>query len=126
LVEREALLARFAALDARIGIIRLSLGAAFLIVAWLCFGPAGIVISPGPGTPADAGASLSENDRTEAMLDSASSQRDGVLAALDRIEAGRYGKCVDCGHDIPEGRLEVQPAACRCVGCQGKHARRRR
>ena len=42
MVEREALLARFAALDARIGIIRLSLGAAFLIIAWLCFGPAGI------------------------------------------------------------------------------------
>jgi DnaK suppressor protein len=75
---------------------------------------------------ADAGASLSENDRTEAMLYSASSQRDGVLAALDRIEAGRYGACVDCGHEIPEGRLEAQPAASRCVGCQAKHARRRR
>jgi hypothetical protein len=42
LAEREALLARFDALDARIGAIRLSLGAAFLIVAWLCLGPAGI------------------------------------------------------------------------------------
>jgi DnaK suppressor protein len=75
---------------------------------------------------ADAGASLSENDRIEAMLDSARSQRSGVLAALDRIEAGRYGRCVDCGHDIPEGRLEAQPAASRCVNCQAKYARRRR
>jgi DnaK suppressor protein len=79
-----------------------------------------------PGDAADAGANLSENDRTEAMLDSARMQRDGVLAALDRIEAGRYGQCVDCGHDIPVGRLEAQPAASRCVGCQAKHARRRR
>ncbi|HEY1627160.1 MAG TPA: TraR/DksA family transcriptional regulator [Streptosporangiaceae bacterium] len=60
------------------------------------------------------------------MLDTARVQRDGVLAALDRIEAGRYGHCVDCGHDIPDGRLEAQPAACRCVDCQAKHARRRR
>jgi DnaK suppressor protein len=75
---------------------------------------------------ADAGASLSENDRIEAMLDSARSQRTGVLAALDRIEAGRYGRCLDCGHDIPEGRLEAQPAASRCVNCQAKYARRRR
>jgi len=78
------------------------------------------------GDAADAGANLSENDRTEAMLDTARSQRDVVLAALDRIEAGRYGKCVDCGHDIPDGRLAAQPAACRCVDCQGKYARRRR
>jgi DnaK suppressor protein len=60
------------------------------------------------------------------MLDSARVHREGVLAALDRIEAGRYGRCLDCGHEIPDGRLEAQPAASRCVGCQAKHARRRR
>jgi RNA polymerase-binding transcription factor DksA len=74
---------------------------------------------------ADAGASLSENDRTEAILLSAGSQRDGVLAALARIEHSTYGKCVDCAHEIPEGRLEARPDAARCVGCQGKQARRR-
>ena len=74
---------------------------------------------------ADAGASLSENDRVEAILSSARGQRDGVLAALERIERSRYGQCVDCGHDIPEGRLEARPDASRCVGCQSKHARRR-
>jgi hypothetical protein len=39
LAEREAHLSHFDALDARIGNIRLGLGASFLIVAWLCFGP---------------------------------------------------------------------------------------
>jgi hypothetical protein len=39
LAEREARLARFDALDARIGSIRLGIGAAFLIIAWACFGP---------------------------------------------------------------------------------------
>jgi DnaK suppressor protein len=75
---------------------------------------------------ADAGATLSENDRSEAILLSARGQRDGVLAALSRIEESRYGRCVDCGHDIPEGRLEARPDASRCVGCQAKQARRRR
>jgi DnaK suppressor protein len=78
-----------------------------------------------PKDAADAGASLSENDRAEAILSSAKGQRDGVLAALFRIEQSRYGRCVDCGHEIPEGRLEARPDAARCVGCQAKHARRR-
>jgi hypothetical protein len=42
LLEREARLARFAALDARLGSIRLGLGASFLIIAWLSFGPLSI------------------------------------------------------------------------------------
>ena len=75
---------------------------------------------------ADAGASLTENDRSEAILLSARGQRDLVLAALRRIEHSRYGQCVDCGHEIPEGRLEARPDAERCVGCQAKKARRRR
>jgi hypothetical protein len=39
LLEREARLAHFDELDARMGSVRLGLGASFLIVAWLCFGP---------------------------------------------------------------------------------------
>jgi DnaK suppressor protein len=75
---------------------------------------------------ADAGSSLSEADRTEAVLSSARTQRDGVLAALVRVEDHSYGQCVDCGHEIPEGRLEALPDASRCVSCQSKYAKRRR
>lgn len=78
------------------------------------------------GDAADAGSSLSENDRTEAILLSARGQRDCILAALERIEQSRYGRCLDCGHEIPEGRLEARPDAARCVTCQAKHARRHR
>ena len=78
-----------------------------------------------PQDSADAGSSLSEADRTEAILHSARNQRDGVVAALTRIEADAYGRCVDCGGDIPEGRLDARPDAARCVGCQSKYARRR-
>ena len=78
-----------------------------------------------PQDSADAGSTLSETDRTEAILHSARGQRDEVLAALARIEDNSYGRCIDCGGDIPEGRLEARPDAARCVGCQAKHARRR-
>ena len=78
-----------------------------------------------PQDSADAGSILSEADRTEAILHSARSQRDEVLSALARIENNTYGRCVDCGGEIPEGRLDARPDAARCVGCQAKHARRR-
>lgn len=79
-----------------------------------------------PHDSADAGSSLSEADRTEAVLHSARGQRDEVLTALARLDSGTYGRCVDCGHEIPEGRLEARPDAARCVNCQAKYARRRR
>ena len=79
-----------------------------------------------PQDSADAGSMLSESDRTEAILHSARSQRDEVLAALARIDDNSYGQCVDCGNEIPEGRLEARPEAARCVACQAKWAKRRR
>jgi DnaK suppressor protein len=78
-----------------------------------------------PQDSADAGSTLSEADRTEAILHSARSQRDEVVAALTRIDEHTYGRCVDCGGEIPEGRLDARPDAARCVNCQAKHARRR-
>ncbi|OPG10833.1 TraR/DksA family transcriptional regulator [Microbispora sp. GKU 823] len=74
---------------------------------------------------ADAGADLTEADRTRAMLDAASRQRTAVLAALRRLDDGGYGRCVDCGTLVPEGRLEARPEAARCVQCQSRAERRR-
>ncbi len=79
-----------------------------------------------PQDSADAGSLLSESDRTEAVLHSARGQRDEVLAALARLDDDTYAQCVDCGHEIPEGRLEARPEAARCVACQAKYAKRRR
>jgi len=41
-------------------------------------------------------------------------------AALQRIHAGTYGKCVDCGEEIEMERLEANPAAERCFDCQNR------
>jgi DnaK suppressor protein len=79
-----------------------------------------------PQDPADAGANLSESERSEAVLAVARRQRSDVLAALHRIDLGTYGTCVDCGSMVPEGRLEAKPEAARCVACQGKRDRLRR
>jgi RNA polymerase-binding transcription factor DksA len=72
---------------------------------------------------ADAGASLSDTDRVDAALDAMRRQRAEVLAALERARAGIYGKCLDCGLPVPEGRLEARPEAARCVECQSKRDR---
>jgi DnaK suppressor protein len=72
---------------------------------------------------ADAGASLSDTDRVDAALAALRRQRAEVLAALARAHEGTYGKCVDCGLQIPEVRLEARPEASRCVACQGKNDR---
>lgn len=47
-----------------------------------------------------------------------------LRAALAAIEAGTYGICVDCGAEIPEGRLRALPDAVRCVPCQRVASRR--
>ena len=78
-----------------------------------------------PQDAADAGAALSEADRTDAVLDSARAQREQVLAALSRIEQRTYGRCADCGREIPDGRLDARPDADRCVSCQSTRNRRR-
>ncbi|HVB75154.1 MAG TPA: TraR/DksA C4-type zinc finger protein [Ktedonobacteraceae bacterium] len=43
-----------------------------------------------------------------------------VNQALQRIEQGTYGQCVDCGRPIPEKRLEAIPWAARDVACEAK------
>lgn len=37
--------------------------------------------------------------------------------ALDKIQAGTYGVCDDCGRAIPRARIQARPAASLCVEC---------
>lgn len=41
-----------------------------------------------------------------------------ITDALDRLNAGSYGKCVRCGQPIAPGRLEAIPHASACITCQ--------
>src|SRR5205814_90189 len=46
--------------------------------------------------------------------------RGEALAAVDRIDAGTFGTCENCGAAIPAERLEVLPYVRYCVGCAEK------
>jgi len=38
-------------------------------------------------------------------------------SALERFDAGDYGRCERCGNPIPAQRLAARPAARTCVAC---------
>ena len=42
----------------------------------------------------------------------------GIETALQRLEAGAFGTCSDCGGRISEARLRALPFAARCLACQ--------
>jgi RNA polymerase-binding protein DksA len=43
-----------------------------------------------------------------------------IDVALERLGAGEYGNCVDCGNPIAGVRLRVYPDAEACIECQAK------
>lgn len=47
-----------------------------------------------------------------------------IDAALMRIADGSFGLCTDCGQPINPARLQVNPAASRCLTCQENYEER--
>lgn len=41
--------------------------------------------------------------------------------ALERIDNGEYGICIDCDEPIAKARLDAYPMAKRCIKCQSLH-----
>lgn len=59
----------------------------------------------------------------EASLDVAHLSRDvrelrDIERAQERIHTPEYGICAECGEEIPFSRLQANPLATRCFGCQ--------
>lgn len=46
-----------------------------------------------------------------------------IDAALERINAGTFGECLDCGADIAEDRLFARPTATMCICCKEEQER---
>ena len=73
-----------------------------------------------------------ENTEDEGDLASISHERDvlynlheggfaraqSIEAALRAVDRGEYGRCVTCGNDINQKRLEAVPWAKMCIRCQ--------
>jgi len=59
--------------------------------------------------------------QNQAMAQAGGRRREGLArridAALARVADGTYGECLDCGEDIPEKRLELDPTAPLCISC---------
>lgn len=67
---------------------------------------------------ADQGAAAVERERLRLLAAQARAALEQTESALARIEEGSYGKCTECGSDIPAARLEARPEAELCVSCQ--------
>ncbi|WES64990.1 TraR/DksA family transcriptional regulator [Microbacter sp. GSS18] len=61
-----------------------------------------------------------EWSRLEGLRTAAAAELSDIQQAQERLRAGAYGVCVDCGRAIPDARLEVRPTAQRCVECAAR------
>jgi DnaK suppressor protein len=43
-----------------------------------------------------------------------------IDAALEKIDRGEYGKCMNCGEDIGIARLRARPVAELCIECKAE------
>jgi DnaK suppressor protein len=71
--------------------------------------------------PADDGTETHEQELDETTDMMLAAEAENVETALGRLASGDYGKCVDCGKDIPRARLEAIPEAIRCIEDQARH-----
>ncbi|HEX2294596.1 MAG TPA: TraR/DksA C4-type zinc finger protein [Actinomycetota bacterium] len=67
---------------------------------------------------ADSGHRTAETAEVLALVEQLAAHRRDVVAALDRIDAGTFGRCERCGNEIPDERLEAIPTATLCVACK--------
>lgn len=72
------------------------------------------------GTEDSRAQSNTERELEFAISDREAEELTAIDAALNRIEAGTYGECVDCGVKIPAARLDASPEVARCIPCQEK------
>ncbi|HYU74530.1 MAG TPA: TraR/DksA family transcriptional regulator [Ktedonobacteraceae bacterium] len=79
-----------------------------------------IEANEGPQDFEDIAVDFLETQQEQSLLVNEQALLTEVERALERIEQGTYGKCVDCGQPIPERRLEAIPWAARDVKCEEK------
>jgi DnaK suppressor protein len=70
--------------------------------------------------PGDEGSETFEKEKSLAIQSNLEVILEEVGHALRKLEAGTYGRCDECGKEIPYERLEVRPQATLCVQCKGK------
>ena len=60
----------------------------------------------------------------QAMAQAAERSRQREVTRIElaerRLREGEYGWCAECGEEIPDGRLAIDPMAEKCVHCAGR------
>jgi DnaK suppressor protein len=77
-----------------------------------------------PGDAADLGTQAAETEQLDMVTAALQQQVLKLEDAMQRHEAGTFGKCEACAGQIPVERLEVMPWATHCVPCQQRADRR--
>ncbi len=66
---------------------------------------------------ADSAQATAERSELIGLVEQLAARRAEIVAALQRLDDGTYGKCERCGREIPIDRLEALPTARQCVDC---------
>lgn len=61
-----------------------------------------------------------ERSQAATLLEQSENRLDEIAEAVDRLNAGTFGTCIDCRRPIAEARLEARPYAAKCVNCAAR------
>jgi RNA polymerase-binding transcription factor DksA len=64
--------------------------------------------------PADYGTEVATTMESELLVDTVADQRRRVVEAIERLDAGTYGRCAVCDKEIDDERLEARPEVLTC------------
>ena len=64
--------------------------------------------------PGDYGTDVTNRMEDRLLIDTVEEQRRRVQDALARLDDGTYGRCMVCGREIDDERLEARPEAATC------------
>jgi len=85
--------------------------------AALSAGTGGSSSSSVPSHMADMGSDTFEQDNAILLMNSEGETLTAIEGALERVEEGIYGFCLECSGKIPKTRLKAIPYTPHCVKC---------
>lgn len=86
----------------------------------------GLVKTVESGDEADVAADAIDRTLLTALGTQDANRLQQIDNALDRINQNTYGRCLKCGKEIPQERLEVLPYALMCITCASDEERKNR
>mgnify|MGYP000026471789 FL=1 len=60
---------------------------------------------------------LEDSEVVDALGNEARAEIRNISAALQRMDAGEYGICTECGTEIDRARIDAHPYAKKCIDC---------